>query len=126
MEKFHPTVNYFKMKYKLNYENSESKVYQIVYCKGIDLKVPPYSMDDCKKETNNKINSYSILTAKEKDTERDVTDEINQILGPKQNFYSDLKIKLKPRWFNLGTVLVMDNNINEYEIDKNEYFMIKN
>ena len=78
------------------------------------------------KKTNNKINSYSILTAKEKDTERDVTDEINQILGPKQNYYSDLKIKLKPRWFNLGTVLVMDNNINEYEIDKNEYFMIKN
>ena len=30
------------------------------------LKVPPYSMDDCKKDTNNKINSYSILTAKKK------------------------------------------------------------
>ena len=66
------------------------------------------------------------MTATEKDTKRDVTDEINQILGPKQNYYNDLNIKLKPRWFNLGTVLVMDNNVNEYEIDKNEYFMIKN
>ena len=126
MEKFNPTVNYFKMKYKLNYENSESKIYQIVYCKGIDLKVPPYSIDTNKGETNDKINNYTILTATEKDTKRDVTDEINQILGPKQNYYNDLNIKLKPRWFNLGTVLVMDNNVNEYEIDKNEYFMIKN
>jgi len=124
MENTHPTVNYFKMKYKLNYENTESKIYQIVYCKGIDLKIPPYETNNNK--INNKINNYTILTATEKDTDRDVTEEVNQILGPRQNYYNDLNLKLKPRWFNLGTVLVMDNNINEYEIDKNEYFIIKN
>lgn len=122
LELFHPTVNYFRMKYKFNYENTESKIYQIVYCKGIDLKIPPYKNND----VNKSINNFTILTATDKETNKDVTEEVNQILGPKQNYYSDLNIKLKPRWFNLGTIMVMDNNINEYEIDKNDYFMIKN
>lgn len=122
MEKYHPTVNYFRMKYKLNMENSDSKIYQIVYCKGIELKIPPYK----NKRDNTKINNYSILSATEIDTNKDITNEVNEILGPNNNYYSDLDIKLKPRWFNLGTILVMDNNVNEYKIDKDEYFIIKN
>ena len=97
------------MKYKMNFDKIGNKIYQIVYCKGIDLKIPPY---DDNNKIENSLNSYSILTATEKVTNKDVTDEVNQILGPKQNYYKDLNIKLKPRWFNLGTIMVMDNNIN--------------
>ena len=123
MERIYPTVSYFRMKYKMNFENVDSKVYQVVYCKGINLKIPPYN--DINK-IENKLNGYSILTATEKGTNKDVTNKVNQILGPMQNYYKDLDIKMKPRWFNLGTIMVMDNNINEFEIGKNEYFTIKN
>ncbi len=123
MERIHPSVSYFRMKYKMNFDKMGSKIYQIVYCKGIDLKIPPY---DDNNKIENSLNSYSILTATEKVTNKDVTDEVSQILGPNQNYYKDLNIKLKPRWFNLGTIMVMDNNINEFEIGKNEYFAIKN
>ena len=123
MERIYPTVSYFRMKYKMNFENVDSKVYQVVYCKGINLKIPPYNDNN---KIENKLNGYSILTATEKGTNKDVTNKVNQILGPMQNYYKDLDIKMKPRWFNLGTIMVMDNNINEFEIGKNEYFTIKN
>ena len=63
---------------------------------------------------------YKFLSAIYENT--DVTDEINQLLGPKNNFYSDIGIIMKTRFITDKNIKCMDNNVNDFVL--NDIFSI--
>ena len=98
-------------------QNLKRKVFTH-YSKGIlkckccyedEFKFPPYPntleiMEGYK---------YQFLTCTVADTNEDVTNQINQLLGPKFNFYKDIGRQLNTNFFTDGNIVCLDNDLND-------------
>ena len=87
------------------------KRFKIMYdCK---YKFPPYPNMLKLKEGY----KYKFLSAISND--KDITDDVNQLLGPKNNFYNDIGLKMKSKYISTCRIDCMDNNVDDFIMGDN-------
>ena len=91
------------------------KRFRIIYNENFSF--PPYSDDLAIKEGY----KYLYLTCT---SDKDETERINMLLGPKNNFYEDVNLEIPTKYITNETLSCLDNNMNEYNMD--EILKIKN
>lgn len=71
-------------------------------------KFPPYP-NIVKLDKGYKYKFLSAIT-----DNKDITEHINQLLGPKNNFYNDIGLKMKTKYISTDNIDCMDNNVNDF------------
>jgi len=99
-------LGYIKISYQLL-----GKKFKIIY--DCEYKFPPYPTI-LKLKEGYKYKFLSVIS-----NDKDITDEVNQLLGPKNNFYNDIGIKMKSKYISASKINCMDNNINNFIMDDN-------
>ena len=91
-----------------------------IYYNG-EYNFPPYP-NMIKLKDGYKYKFLSCIYNEENNTESDVTTQVNELLGPKNNFYNDLNIKMKTSYLTKYPIQCMDNDVNSFVLG--DYFKI--
>ena len=105
-----PALDYIEVKYLFL-----GNEYRIIFDKDFDF--PPYE-NDLKLPEGYK---FKFLTCT--DNKNDYTERINQLLGPKHNFYKDIGLKFPVSYITDEVLECLDNNLNS--INLSEFLEIK-
>ena len=105
-----PALDYIEVKYLFL-----GNEYRIIFDK--DFNFPPYEKD-LKLEEGYK---FKFLTCM--DSLQDHSERVNQLLGPKHNFYKDIGVKFPVSYITNEVLECLDNNLNSLNLS--EYLEIK-
>ena len=95
-----PSLEYIEIQYTYL-----GKRFKIIYNKNFSF--PPYTEKLAIKEGY----KYLYLTCT---SDKDETERINMLLGPKNNFYEDINLEIPTKYITNNTLSCLDNNIKEY------------
>ena len=110
----HNNLNHIIIFYQI-----KSKKYCIIYTINDVLKNKPYN------KLNNNNFTTMIISAIDSITNKDITQDVIQLMGPHKNFYKDLNLSIQPKYMNWNNIQLLDSNLQEYVIKRDEIFYIK-
>ena len=88
------------------------KRYRIIFDKEFDF--PPYD-NNVDLPIGYKLEFLSCTL----DDDKDITQQMNELLGPMRNFYKDINIKIPVSFFTDGKIECLDNNLNGLILSEN-------